>query len=146
LLRNQGDAFQLYVQEGRLSIDNQDVKRGYGGWPSIARTGCSLEARTGDRMATTLDVIRSAHRHDLDLWADLRDVLVLWACRPGDLPVLLSVVWKVVPPKYGRTFRAQKKEQGAATRRYGPAQRWQAKRTPSPPIDSSQRWGEADPT
>jgi hypothetical protein len=67
LLRNQGAAFQLDVQEGRLSIDNQDVERDYGGWPSIARTGCSLEARMGDRTATTLNVIRSTHRHDLDL-------------------------------------------------------------------------------
>ena len=74
--RNQWAALVNYVDDGRLPIDNNDVERdlraltiGRKNWLFIG----SPEA--GPRAAVLYTVVASAARHDLDVWAYLRDVL-----------------------------------------------------------------------
>lgn len=133
-LRNHWAAFQLYLHDGRLPIDNNDVERdlrrvaiGRKNWLFLG----SEDA--GARTATILSVISSAHRHDLDVWAYLHDVLETLARGPRDLPTLLPDAWKVAHPEHVRTFRAQEKEARAAARRYRRACRRQPQRSAVPP-------------
>jgi transposase len=137
-LRNHWAAFQLYLHDGRLPIDNNDVERdlrrvaiGRKNWLFLG----SEDA--GDRTATILSVISSAHRHDLDVWAYLDDVLEQLARGPHDLQALLPDVWKAAHPEHVRTFRAQEKEARAAGRRYRRARRRQQQRAAVPPADES---------
>ena len=125
-LRNHWEAFQLYLQDGRLPIDNNDVERdlrrialGRKNWLFLG----SEDA--GDRTATILTVVGSAHRHDLDVWAYLRDVLERLARGTTDLEALLPDVWKAAHPEHVRTFREQEKQERADARRYRRARRRQ---------------------
>src|SRR6185295_3324971 len=75
-LRNQWHALTNYVHEGRLPIDNNATERdlraltvGRNNWLFIG----SHEA--GPRAAILYTVVASAARHNLDVWAYLRDVL-----------------------------------------------------------------------
>jgi transposase len=125
-LRNHWEAFQLYLQDGWLPIDNNDVERdlrrialGRKNWLFLG----SEDA--GDRTATILTVVGSAHRHDLDVWAYLRDVLERLARGTTDLEALLPDVWKAAHPEHVRTFREQEKQERADARRYRRARRRQ---------------------
>ena len=125
-LRNHWEAFQLYLQDGRLPIDNNDVERdlrrialGRKNWLFLG----SEDA--GERTATILTVVGSAHRHDLDVWAYLRDVLERLARGTTDLEALLPDVWKAAHPEHVRTFREQEKQERADARRYRRARRRQ---------------------
>ena len=124
----------MYLHDGRLPIDNNDVERdlrrvaiGRKNWLFLG----SEDA--GERTATILSVISSAHRHDLDVWAYLHDVLETLARGPRDLQTLLPDAWKVAHPEHVRTFRAQEKEARAAARRYRRACRRQPQRSAVPP-------------
>jgi hypothetical protein len=68
-------------------------------------------------------VIASAHRHDLDVWAYLRDILERLAKGEDDLEQLLPDVWKAAHPQHVRTFREEERKQRAENRRYHAAQR-----------------------
>ncbi len=125
-LRNHWEAFQLYLQDGRLPIDNNDVERdlrrialGRKNWLFLG----SEDA--GERTATILTVVGSAHRHDLDVWAYLRDVLERLARGTTELEALLPDVWKAAHPEHVRTFREQEKQERADARRYRRARRRQ---------------------
>jgi transposase len=141
-LRNHWEAFQVYLQDGRVPIDNNDVERdlrrvavGRKNWLFVG----SLAA--GERAATILSIIASAHRHDLDVWEYLCDALDKLAhgravaggdvsqIDPVILESLLPDVWAQTHPESIRTFRTEEKEQRAATRRL---QRAQRRRTRSP--------------
>ena len=77
----------------------------------------------GERSAVILTVIASAHRHDLDVWAYLRDVLERLAKGETALEQLLPDVWKAAHPQHVRTFREDERDQRAETRRYQAAKR-----------------------
>jgi len=77
----------------------------------------------GERTAAILSVISSAHRHDLDEWAYLYDVLEQLARGTADLNSLLPDVWKAAHPDRVRTFRVDEKQQRAERRRYLRARR-----------------------
>jgi hypothetical protein len=135
-LRNHWSAFQLYLHDGRLPIDNNDVERdlrrvaiGRKNWLFVG----SEDA--GERTATILSVISSAHRHDLDVWAYLHDVLARLAGGACDLAALLPDAWKAAHPEHVRTFRVQEKEARAAARRYRRACRRHQQRTALRPGD-----------
>ena len=75
-LRNQWDALQLYLTDGRMPIDNNDVEQlmkqvalGRKNWLFIGSTAA------GDRAADFMTLVASAVRNDLDVWAYLKDVL-----------------------------------------------------------------------
>jgi len=125
-LRNHWEAFQLYLQDGRLPIDNNDVERDLRRI-ALGRKNWLFRGSedAGDRTATILTVVGSAHRHDLDVWAYLRDVLERLARGTTDLEALLPDVWKAAHPEHVRTFREQEKQERADARRYRRARRRQ---------------------
>ena len=139
-LRNHWSAFQVFLQDGRVPIDNHDVERdlrriavGRDHWWFVG----SQEA--GVRTATIDTVMASAHRHDLDVWAYVRDALETLArgraaaggdidkIDPGILESLLPDVWARAHPESIRIFRTNEKQQRAETRRFKRAQRRRAR-------------------
>jgi len=70
-----------------------------------------------------LTVIASAHRHDLDVWAYLRDVMERLAKGEQNLEQLLPDVWKANHPEHVRNFRTEERQTRADDRRYKSAQR-----------------------
>ena len=78
---------------------------------------------SGDRTAVILTVIASAHRHDLDVWAYLRDILLRLAEGEDDLEALLPDVWKANHPEHVRVFRDEERQSRADQRRYRAAKR-----------------------
>jgi transposase len=123
-LRNNWEALKRFLSDGRLPIDNNDAERdlrriavGRKNWLFVgSRDG-------GDRAAVILTVIASAHRHDLDVWAYLRDVLERLALGESHLEELLPDVWKAAHPQHVRTFREEERECRAENRRYRAAKR-----------------------
>jgi transposase len=123
-LRNNWEALTRFLSDGRLPIDNNDAERdlrriavGRKNWLFVgSREG-------GDRAAVILTVIASAHRHDLDVWAYLRDVLQRLAQGEDDLEQLLPDVWKAAHPQHVRTFREEERDRRAEDRRYRRAKR-----------------------
>ena len=73
--------------------------------------------------AVILTVIASAHRHDLDVWAYLRDVLERMANDVQNLEDLLPDVWKASHPEHVRDFREEERQHRADDRRYQNAKR-----------------------
>lgn len=117
-LRNQWEPLTNYVQDGRLPIDNNAVERdlraltiGRKNWLFIG----SKEA--GPRAAILYTVVASAARHDLDVWAYLRDVLEQLALGGADLPSLLPDAWAATHPTAIRSYRAHEREAVAAAKR-----------------------------
>jgi transposase len=123
-LRNNWEALQRFLSDGRLPIDNNDAERdlrriavGRKNWLFVgSREG-------GERASVILTVIASAHRHDLDVWAYLRDILERLARGESDLGQLLPDVWKAAHPQHVRTFREEEREVRAEARRYRAAKR-----------------------
>ena len=123
-LRNNWEALTRFLSDGRLPIDNNDAERdlrriavGRKNWLFVgSREG-------GDRAAVILSVVASAHRHDLDVWAYLRDVLQRLAQGEGDLEQLLPDVWKAAHPEHVRTFREEERDRRTEDRRYHRAKR-----------------------
>jgi transposase len=64
----------------------------------------------GERTAIILTIVASAHRHDLDVWAYLRDVLERLATGDTNLEELLPDVWKTKHPQHVRNFRAEERQ------------------------------------
>jgi len=130
-LRNHWEAFGLYLKDGRLPIDNNDVERDHRRVALGRKNWLFLgSADAGNRTATILTVISSAHRHDLDVWAYVRDVLERLARGTADLEALLPDVWKAAHLEHVRTFRSAEKESRAAARRFRRACRRQQQHTP----------------
>jgi transposase len=122
--RNNWDALKRFLSDGRLPIDNNDAERelrrialGRKNWMFVGSHD------SGDRTAVILTVIASAHRHDLDVWAYLRDVLQRLAQGEADLEALLPDIWKASHPEHVRTFRAEERGRRADDRRYRAATR-----------------------
>lgn len=135
-LRNHWAAFQVYLGDGRVPIDNNDVERdlrriavGRNNWLFVGSEAA------GERTATILTIVASAHRHDLDVWAYLRDALEQLArgkaaagddagrIDPAILESLLPDVWAQSHPASIRAFRTNEKERRAEVRRFKRAER-----------------------
>jgi transposase len=130
-LRNHWLALQVYLSDGRLPIDNNDTERdlrrvalGRKNWVFLGSEA------SGDRTSVILTVISSAHRHDLDVWSYLRDVLEQLAIAKlataettatagtVDISSLLPDVWKQSHPEHVRTFRSEEKANRAERQRF----------------------------
>ena len=141
-LRNHWSAFQVYLGDGRVPIDNNDVERdlrriavGRNNWLFVGSEAA------GERTATILTLVASAHRHDLDVWEYLRDALEQLArgraaaggdagkIAPAILESLLPDVWAQSHPESIRTFRSNEKQRRAEVRRFKRAER---RRTQAP--------------
>ena len=75
-LRNQWEALQVYLSDGRLPIDNNEVEQlmkqiaiGRKNWLFVGSVAA------GERAADLLTLVSSAVRNDLDVWAYVKAVL-----------------------------------------------------------------------
>jgi transposase len=118
-MRNNWDALKRFLSDARLPIDNNEAERdlrcvavGRKNWMFVG------SEQGGERTAIILTVVASAHRHHLDVWAYLRDVLERLAKGEDDLEELLPDVWKAKHPQHVRDFRAEERQERADRRRY----------------------------
>jgi hypothetical protein len=118
-MRNNWTALKRFLSDGRLPLDNNDAERdlrrvavGRRNWLFVG------SEEGGERTAIILTIVASAHRHDLDVWAYLRDVLERLAKGEDDLEELLPDVWKTQHPEHVRDFRGEERQQRADERRY----------------------------
>ena len=123
-LRNNWEALKRFLGDARLPIDNNEAERdlrrvavGRRNWLFVG------SEEGGERTAIILTVVASAHRHDLDVWAYLRDVLERLAKGEDDLEELLPDAWKAKHPEHVRDFRSEERQERADQRRYRRAKR-----------------------
>ena len=116
-LRNQWDALCRYTEDGCLTIDNNASERrmrhqaiGRKNWLFVGGE------EPGHRAATIYTLISSARRHELDIWAYLRDALDHLAEETVDLDALLPDQWKQSHPEHVHTFRIREREAQATAR------------------------------
>jgi transposase len=129
-LRNHWEALNVYVLDGRMPIDNNEVEQlmkqvaiGRKNWLFLG----SLEA--GDRAATLLTVISTALRNDLDVWAYLKDVLDQLLGGSTDYHSMRADVWKQAHPEFIRTYRVDERRDAADRRQHRRAERRLAERS-----------------
>jgi len=113
-LRNQWDALQVYLSDGRLPIDNNDVEQlmkqvalGRKNWLFVG----SIAA--GERAADFLTLVSSAVRNDLDVWAYLKDVLDQLLAGSTDYDALRPDIWRQAHPECIRQYRVQERRDRA---------------------------------
>jgi transposase len=123
-LRNNWAALTRFLSDGRLPIDNNESERalrrlavGRKNWLFVGSD------EGGERTSVILSIVASAHRHDLDVWAYLRDVLERLAKGDCELDQLLPDVWRLNHPEHVRTFREEERQERADDRRYRHARR-----------------------
>jgi transposase len=132
-LRNHWEALQVYATDGRLPIDNNWVERlmkriavGKKNWLFVG----SLRAVI--RNANLMTLVASAHRHDLDVYEYLRDVILRdvmdhlnrGTARPTKR---LPDVWKEHHPEAVRVYRQKERRDKAETARLRASNRRLAK-------------------
>ena len=78
---------------------------------------------TGDRAATLLTLISTALRHDLDVWAYLKDALDQLLAGSTDYYSLRPDVWKLSHPQFVRTYRTEERRDTVNRTRLTRAQR-----------------------
>jgi transposase len=117
-LRRQWDALQVYLTDGRLPIDNNDVEQlmkqiatGRKNWLFIG----SVDA--GERAALLTSLVSSALRNDLDVWAYVKDVLDQLLAGSTDYDSLRPDRWAVQHPEHIRVYRQQERRDRADAKR-----------------------------
>jgi transposase len=105
-LRNHWQALNEYASDGRLPIDNNWVERlmkrvavGKKNWLFVG------SLRAGMRNADLMTLVASAHRHDLDVYEYLKDVIEHLNRGTASPSELLPEVWKASHPEAIRTYR-----------------------------------------
>ena len=123
-LRNHLDALNVFVTDGRMPIDNNEVEQlmkhvalGRKNWLFLG----SVEA--GNRTAIMLTIISTALRNDLDVCAYLKDVLDQLLRGSTDYHSLRADVWKQSHPESVRHYRADERRDAADRCQYRRAQR-----------------------
>lgn len=113
-LRNHWEPLQLYLTDGRMPIDNNDVEQlmkqialGRKNWMFIG----SLAA--GERAADFFTLVASAVRNDLDVWAYVKDVLDRLLAGETDYHQLRPDVWATAHPEAIRQYRVEERRDKA---------------------------------
>jgi transposase len=127
-IRNHWDPLNLFLSDGQMPIDNNDVEQlmkqvavGRKNWLFLG----SVEA--GFRAATLLTITSTAVRNDLDVWAYLKDVLDQLLAGSTDFESLRADIWKKSHPEAVRTYRADERRDAADRRHVNRAKRRQEK-------------------
>ena len=120
-LRNQWDALTVFLRDGAVPFDNNETEQlmkqvatGRKNWLFIG----SLEA--GYRAAILLTIVSTAHRHNLDVWLYVKDVLDQLLTGQTDLATLTADRWAQAHPDAIRQYRVEEARYRAnakATRR-----------------------------
>ena len=123
-INNHWEQLQLYTANGKIPIDNNDVEQlmkqvavGRKNWLHLG------SADAGDRAATLLTLVSTAHRNDLDVYAYLKDSLDQLLSGSTDYESLRADVWKTNHPESVRTYRSDERRDVADRRRLTRAQR-----------------------
>jgi hypothetical protein len=113
-LRNHWEPLQLYLADGRMPIDNNDVEQlmkqialGRKNWIFIG----SLAA--GERAADFFTLVASAVRNHLDVWAYVKDVLDRLLAGETDYHQLRPDVWAIAHPEAIRQYRVEERRDKA---------------------------------
>ncbi|MBN2563383.1 MAG: IS66 family transposase [Phycisphaerae bacterium] len=117
-LRNHWKPLQLYLTDGRLPIDNNEVEQlmkqvaiGRKNWLFVGSVAA------GERAADFFTLVSSAVRNDLDVWAYMKDVLDQLLAGSTDYHALRPDVWKQSHPEAIRTYRtAERRDRADRTR------------------------------
>jgi len=109
-VRNHWEPLQLYLTDGRLPIDNNDVEQlmkqialGRKNW---LFTG---SVAAGERCGDFFTLVASAVRNDLDVWAYLKDVLDRLLAGETDYHPLRPDIWRESHPEAIRQYRVQER-------------------------------------
>ena len=131
-LRNQWDALQVYLIDGRLPIDNNQAEQlmkqvaiGRKNWLFLGSVAA------GERMADLMTLVSSALRNDLDVWAYVKDVLDRLLAGSTDYASLRPDRWAASHPEHLRTYRTEERRDRAAAQHHRRAHRRAATRNPS---------------
>jgi transposase len=123
-LRNHWEALNVFLSDGRMPIDNNEVEQlmkqvalGRKNWLFLG----SVDA--GNRTATSLTIISTALRNDLDVCVYVKDVLDQLLAGSTDYHSLRADVWKQSHPESVRNYRADERRDAADRRQYRRAQR-----------------------
>jgi transposase len=123
-LRNHWNALQVFLSDGRLPIDNNDVEQlmkqvavGRKNWLFVG----SVEA--GVRAATLLTIVSTAVRNDLDAWAYINDVLGQLLAGSTDYASLRADIWRQSHPESIRNYRSDERRDAADRRQFRRARR-----------------------
>ena len=123
-IRRHWEALELFVSDGRLPIDNNEVEQlmrrvavGRKNWLFIGSVAA------GHRAANLMTIISTAVRNDLDVWLYLKDVLdqILAGCT--DWESLRADRWKTSHPKAIRQYRLDERRDATDRRRERRARR-----------------------
>lgn len=113
-LRNHWKPMQLYLTDGRMPIDNNDVEQlmkqvalGRKNWLFIGSVAA------GQRAADFFTLVTSAVRNDLDVWAYLNDVLTRLLSGETDYEPLRPDIWRTAHPEAIRHYRVQERRDKA---------------------------------
>lgn len=113
-LRNHWSPLQLYLSDGRLPIDNNEVEQlmkqvavGRKNWLFVGSVAA------GQRAAGFLTLVSSALRSDLDVWAYIKDILDQMLAGSTDYESLRPDVWKTTHPTAVRTYRSEERRDRA---------------------------------
>ena len=131
-LRNQWTALQLYLTDGRMPIDNNDVEQlmkqvalGRKNWLFIGSTAA------GDRAADFMTLVASAIRNDLDIWAYLKDILDRLLAGETDYAPLRCDKWRDSHPDQIRHYRVEERRDKAERKQANRAARRKNKKASS---------------
>jgi transposase len=113
-LRNHWDPLRLYLSDGLMPIDNNEVEQlmkqialGRKNWLFVGSVAA------GERSADFFTLISSALRNDLDVWAYTKDVLDQLLAGLTDYHSLRPDVWKQSHPEAIRQYRVQERRDRA---------------------------------
>jgi hypothetical protein len=113
-LRNHWDPLRVYLSDGRLPIDNNDVEQlmkqialGRKNWLFVGSVAA------GERAADFFTLVSSAVRNDLDVWAYLKDVLDQLLAGSTDYASLRPDVWRAAHPESIRQYRVEERRDRA---------------------------------
>ncbi len=113
-LRNHWKPLQLYLTDGLMPIDNNDVEQlmkqvalGRKNWLFIGSVAA------GERAADFLTLVSSAVRNDLDVWAYVKDVLDQLLAGSTDYHSLRPDIWKESHNESVRIYRTKERRDRA---------------------------------
>ncbi len=123
-LRNHWEPLQLYLTDGQMPIDNNDVEQlmkqvalGRKNWLFIGSVAA------GERAADFMTLVSSAIRNDLDVWAYVKDLLDQLLAGSTDYHSLRPDIWKQSHPEAVRTYRTKERRDRADRKQHRRAQR-----------------------
>jgi transposase len=116
--RNQRAALRQYVNDGRLTIDNNISERtlrlqaiGRKNWEFLG------SEPAGPRAAVLFTILAGAKRHRLEPWAYVRDVLLRLSGGETDLEALLPDRWATSHPEHVLKHRLEESRRKATRRK-----------------------------